>query len=279
MDAPAHAHPQPAPIASILFVEQAGTGTPLLLIHGLMVSGAMFQPVVPALAARYRVVIPDLRGHGRSGALPEPYSVEQLARDLARLLDDLEIDAAHVVGYSQGGAVAQQFARDYPERVRGLVLACTYAYNMLSPRERLEGMLAPWLVRILGMRRLAKLVFSGAGGGPRLPPETTAWLQGILAANDKARMVAAVEAMKAFDSRPWLQQIAAPTLVIAGAEDTAVPFAHARMLAQGIPGAQLRVIEGAGHTLIWTHAEIFVQGVEAFLASVDHSMTTVIDGA
>jgi pimeloyl-ACP methyl ester carboxylesterase len=82
-------------------------------------------------------------------------------------------------------------------------------------------------------------------------------------------MVAAVEAMKAFDSCPWLQQIACPTLVIAGTEDTAVPLAHAHMLAQGIPGTQLRVVDGAGHTLIWTHTDIFVQVVEAFLASVN----------
>jgi pimeloyl-ACP methyl ester carboxylesterase len=267
----AQAHAEPAPVATTLFVEQVGAGPPLLLIHGLMVSGAMYQGVLPAFATHYRVVVPDLRGHGRSGALPGPYSVEQLARDLARLLDDLHLDAAHVLGYSQGGAVAQQFAHDYPTRVRGLVLGCTYAYNMLSRRERLEGMLAPWFVRILGMRRLARLLFSGVGGGQRLPPEIADWLEGILAANDTARMVAAVEAMKAFDSRPWLNQIACPTLVIAGAEDTAVPLAHAHMLAQGIPSAQLRVIDGAGHTLIWTHTEIFVQVVEAFLASVNRT--------
>jgi len=271
MHDPAHARAQPAPIASPLFVEQSGAGTPLLLIHGLMVSGAMYQGVLPALASHYRVIVPDLRGHGRSGALPEPYSVEQLARDLAQLLDDLHLDAAHVLGYSQGGAVAQQFARDYPRRVRGLVLGCTYAYNMLSRRERLEGMLAPWFVRILGMRRLAGLLFSGVGGGQRLPPETARWLEGILAANDKTRMVAAVEAMKAFDSRPWLHQIRCPTLVIAGAEDTAVPLTHAHMLAERIPDAQLRVVDGAGHTLIWTHTDIFVQAVEAFLASVNRT--------
>jgi pimeloyl-ACP methyl ester carboxylesterase len=84
-------------------------------------------------------------------------------------------------------------------------------------------------------------------------------------------MVAAVEAMKAFDSRPWLREITCPTLVIAGAEDTAVPMAHAHMLAQGIPGAQLHVIDGAGHTLIWTHTETFVQVVEAFLSSVNRT--------
>jgi 3-oxoadipate enol-lactonase len=271
MHDPAHARAQPALIPTPLFVEQSGAGPPLLLIHGLMVSGAMYQPVLPALATHYRVIVPDLRGHGRSGPLPGPYSVEQLARDLAQLLDDLHVDTTHVLGYSQGGAVAQQFAHDYPTRVRGLVLGCTYAYNMLSRRERLEGMLAPWFVRILGMRRLARLLFSGVGGGQRLPPETAHWLEGILAANDKTRMVAAVETMKAFDSRPWLDQIACPTLVIAGAEDTAVPFAHAHMLAQGIPGAQLRVVDSAGHTLIWTHMDIFVQAVEAFLASVNRT--------
>src|SRR5207249_7060542 len=125
---------------------------------------AMYQPVLPALTTHYHVIVPDLRGHGRSGVLPGPYSVEQLAHDLAQLLDDLHLDAAHVLGYSQGGAVAQQFARDYPRRVRGLMLACTYAYNMLSRRERLESILAPWMVRILGMRRLAQLLFSGVGG-------------------------------------------------------------------------------------------------------------------
>ena len=212
MHDPAHAPAQPAPITTPLFVEQSGAGTPLLLIHGLMASGAMYQGVLPALATHYRVIVPDLRGHGRSGVLPGPYSVELLARDLAQLLDDLHLDSAHVLGYSQGGAVAQQFAHDYPRRVRGLVLACTYAYNMLSRRERLEGMLAPWLVRILGLRRLARLVIS-AGGGPRMPPETADWLQGILEANDTARMVAAVKAMTVFDSRAWLQQIKCPTSI------------------------------------------------------------------
>jgi 3-oxoadipate enol-lactonase len=197
--------------------------------------------------------------------------MQQLARDLAQLLDDLQVDAAHVLGYSQGGAVAQQFAHDYPRRVRGLVLGCTYAYNMLSPRERVEGMLAPWFVRILGMHWVARLLTAGVGGGQPISPETARWLQGMLAANDRARMVAAVKAMNAFDSRPWLHQIRCPTLVIAGAEDTAVPLVHAHMLAQTIPGAQLRVVDGAGHTLIWTDTDLFIQVVETFLASVNRT--------
>jgi pimeloyl-ACP methyl ester carboxylesterase len=250
----------------LAYLDFGGAGTPLLLIHGLMVSGAMYEPVLPALAMHHHLIVPDLRGHGRSSALPGPYRVEQLVHDLVQLLDDLQIDAVNVLGYSQGGAVAQQFAHDYPKRVRGLVLACTFAYNMLSRRERLEGMLAPWLVRILGVRQMGKLAIDN-GGGEHVPPETAHWLQEIIAANDKARMVAAIKAMKTFDSRSWLHQITSPTLVIAGRQDEAVPLAHAQMLAQGIPGAQLRVIDGAGHFLIFTHTDIFVQAVEAFLAT------------
>jgi 3-oxoadipate enol-lactonase len=270
MNDPARATVQRAPVPTRLFVQESGTGPPLLLIHGLMVSGALYEPVLPALGTHHRLIVPDLRGHGRSGALPGPYSVEQLARDLVQLLDELHVNAADVLGYSQGGAVAQQLARDYPRRVRGLVLGCTYAYNMLSPREQLEGMLSPWLVRILGTRRLGRLAIEN-GGGRHMAPETADWLGEIIAANDRARMVAAVEAMKAFDSRRWLNQISSPTLVIAGAEDEAVPPAHAQMLAQGIPGAQLRVIDGAGHFLLLTHTDIFVRAVEAFLVSVNRS--------
>ena len=235
-----------------------------------MVSGEMYQPVLPALSTHHRVIVPDLRGHGHSGSLPGPYHVEQLAYDLAQLLDDLQIDMVNVLGYSQGGAIAQQFAHDYPKRVNNLTLACTFAYNMLSRREQLEGKLSPWLVRILGVRQMGKLAIEN-GGGQHVPRETALWLQEIIAANDKMNMVAAVRAMLDFDSRTWLHQIRCPTLIISGAEDKAVPLTHAQMLAQGIPNTQLHVIDGAGHFLIFTHTVTFIETVEAFLASVNRA--------
>ena len=230
----------------------------------------MFQPVLPALTSHHRVIVPDLRGHGYSGTLPGPYSVEQLAHDLGQLLEDLQVDTVNILGYSQGGAVAQQFVHSYPKRVHSLILSCTFAYNMLSRAEKLEGMISPWLVRILGVRRMGQLAID-SGGGRRPAPELASWLEEIMAANDTARMVAAVKAMNAFDGRSWLHQIRCPTLVITGAEDKAVPIAHAQILAQGIPGAQLCVIDGAGHFMIFTHADTFIQTVEAFLASANRT--------
>src|SRR5438128_623148 len=146
--------------SELLYFSGRGSGPPLLLVHGLMVSGEMFQPVIEQLATRHRVIVPDLRGHGRSRGLPPPYTAAQLASDLARLLDHLGIDSTAVLGYSQGGAIAQQLVLNYPQRCERLVLACTYAYNMATPREWLEGHLAPLLIRVLGLRRLAMLVVS-----------------------------------------------------------------------------------------------------------------------
>jgi pimeloyl-ACP methyl ester carboxylesterase len=112
-----------------------------------MVTGEMFEPVIEHLATRHRVIVPDLRGHGRSRGLPPPYTAGQLASDLSRLLDHLGIDySTAVLGYSQGGAIAQQLVLDYPKRCDRLVLACTYAFNMATFRERLEGHLVPLLV-------------------------------------------------------------------------------------------------------------------------------------
>jgi pimeloyl-ACP methyl ester carboxylesterase len=104
-----------------------------------MVTGDMFEPVIEHLAARHRVIVPDLRGHGRSRRLPPPYTAAQLASDLSHLLDNLGIDSTAVLDYSQGGAIAQQLVLDYPKRCDHLVLACTYAFNMATFREKLEG--------------------------------------------------------------------------------------------------------------------------------------------
>ena|SRR5882672_34499 len=145
---------------TMLYFTDRGSGPPLLLVHGLMVTGDMFDPVVDQFATRHRVIVPDLRGHGRSRALPPPYMVRQLAADLSRLLDHLGIESTGVLGYSQGGAVAQQLALDHPEQCRRLVLACTYAFNMATAREKIEGRFLPALVRMLGPRRLAKLAVS-----------------------------------------------------------------------------------------------------------------------
>lgn len=246
-----------------LHYTEHGSGPPLVLVHGVMITGEMFAPVVDALAARHRLIVPDLRGHGRSRHLPPPYTVPQLAADLARLLDHLGIESAAVLGYSQGGAVAQQLVLDDPRRVTRLVLACTYSYNMATLRETIEGHVAPWLISLLGMPRFARLVISQGLKG--VEKTRAAWVVGLIADQDPSLMIAAWRAAMAFDSRRRLGQIACPTLVVAGADDHAVPFHHAKMLHDGIRGSQIVVIDRADHALIWMRPDELVRVAGEFL--------------
>jgi 3-oxoadipate enol-lactonase len=248
-----------------IYFRDCGSGPPLLLIHGLMVSGEMFQPVVDHLAARHRLIIPDLRGYGLSRNLPPPYTAAQLAADLARLLDALDIASTAVLGYSHGGAIAQQFAVDYPARCDRLMLCCTYAFNMTTARERVEGRLLPLLVWLLGPKRIARLMMSA--GAKHMNQQQAEWLAGLMADQDRNLMVTACREAMAFDGRQRLSEIRCPTLIVAGSNDTAVPIHHRNTLHHGIAGSRLVVMEGSDHTLIWTRTPEFLRVIDDFCSA------------
>lgn len=258
----------PAPSDLVYFLDR-GSGPPVLLVHGLGMSGDMFRPVVELLARRHRLIIPDLRGCGRSRNLPPPYTVKRQAADLAALLDHLRIASTDALGYSQGGPVVQELALDYPQRVRSLVLSNTYACNMTTMREKMEGRIVPLLLQLLGVRLFVKLVISQ--GLKKIPKEQAAWVANLIArtwgeADLKSITLAWREAM-AFDSRERLKEIKCPTLIVAGSNDNAVPMHHATMLHDGIAGSKLAVIEGADHALMWAHPDQWLRTVSDFLDS------------
>jgi pimeloyl-ACP methyl ester carboxylesterase len=253
-----------------ILYERLGGGEPLLLVHGLMATGEIFGPVIDAFARRHTVVVPDMRGHGRSMHLEGPLTVEQHVRDLIRVIDHLDIVGTNVLGYSQGGAVALQIAHDHPERVRRLVLVNTFAHNGLTVRERLENRVSLWALRLLGTGTLARIAARAvAGEGKPLTLEQARRLREMMASSNRKRSVEEMRAMISFDARPWLEAIPSPALIIRGSEDTAVPRPHAEMLADGIQDAQLVVIGGAGHALVWTHPKELVEEVERWLNKPD----------
>lgn len=240
-----------------IFFKLVGNGEPLLLLHGLMVNGDMFEPIVPFLQDGLRMLIPDLRGHGRSGLLPGPYDVPGLAADLDVVITEAGFERCAVLGYSHGGTVAQQLAHTRPARVSKMMLACTYACNVITLKERMEARVFLALLHLFSPRTLANLAVHPSKPKPTgaigLSKEQADWLRALMGTNRAAPMRGAVRGMMTFDSRPWLRELSLPTFVVGGTDDTAVPRHHYDMLANGIPGARGRLIERAGHTLIWTH--------------------------
>jgi 3-oxoadipate enol-lactonase len=253
---------------NLLYFIERGSGKPLLLIHGLLVTGEMFRDIMEPLAENHRVIVPDLRGSGGSRNLPPPYTVKQQASDLAQLLNHLKIKSVDVLGYSQGGPVAQQLAIDYPTMVHRLILSNTYAHNMGTTSETIEGSLIPLLIRIIGLQRFVKLARIAMDKETR---ERTEWLRKIMSEQDQRLMIIAWKEAMAFDSRCELGRIKCPTLIIAGEKDQAVPMYHAEMLHEGIRGSKLVVIEGADHDLIWAHPDKWLKTFEEFIQGTNSS--------
>jgi pimeloyl-ACP methyl ester carboxylesterase len=120
-----------------LYYEIHGTGRPMVLLHGGLMSGEMFGPVLPALAERHQVIVVDLQGHGRTADIDRPIDIRLMADDIAALIDHLGLDKPDIVGYSLGGGVAMFTAVKYPEKVRKLVSAAAHARRDAIPPEML----------------------------------------------------------------------------------------------------------------------------------------------
>src|SRR5262249_43801260 len=197
-----------------IFYRIEGEGEPLLLLHGLMVSGAMFDPLVELLRAEFRMLIPDLRGHGKSGDLGGPYDVAALTADLDVVLAEAHFDRSAVMGYSHGGAVAQQLAHTRPGVISRLVLTCTYACNVATLRERIEAGMLLTLLHVVSPSSIGKLVAYASkpkrAGYIALTSKQAKSLQSLMAGNCAPPMRGAVRGLMTFDSRPWLKELTVP---------------------------------------------------------------------
>lgn len=228
-------------------VRQWGCGEPVVLLHPLALSGAVWEPVAARLAPEFRVVAVDLRGHGGSSWDGEPFGIGDLAGDVLGVLDALGLASVHLVGLSMGGSVAVTIAGWWPGRVRSLVLADTTAWY----GEDAARQWADRAARARGVPRRAQLPFQVdrwfTEEFREAAPDEVARVADIFVATDSGAHAVASEAMGALDARPLLPSVTAPTLVLVGEQDYATPPAHAATLATGIPGATLRVLAGLRH--------------------------------
>jgi pimeloyl-ACP methyl ester carboxylesterase len=251
-----------------LHYETAGAGSPLVLVHGLGSSGRDWENLTPGLAGRHRVVLPDLRGHGRSGKPPGPYPILELARDLAALSDALGLGRSHFAGISLGGMAAFELALLSPEKVRSLTLVNT------PPSTSLDS----WRRRLLYANRLAVAALLGPRWTGRflarhLFPETRqSSLRSTFverwADNDRRAYIAALRGAAGWNAWSRADALSCPVLVVAAAGDYTPIDAHRRFVAV-IPDAHLEVIAGSRHATAADAPEPLLAAIARFLDEVE----------
>jgi poly(3-hydroxyoctanoate) depolymerase len=258
-----------------IFVTVTGQGDPLLLVPGLGNNIGMWVPFMEQFQNR-RIIRLDAPGTGLSSTPAWPVSVPSLAELLVAVLDECEAPSADVIGFSYGGAVAQQLAFDHPPRVRRLVLAATNCGL---------GAVPGWLPAVTGLATPIRYY------SPSFFDRTAAATFGGVTARDESvrqRMSNArrshppsadgytLQLLGIFGWSSWhfLPCIPHETLVIAGDEDPLVPVANARVLAERIPNATLEIVEGAGHLFLWDDAENLGRRIGRFLNQVQPRTTS-----
>ncbi|MFI5209228.1 MAG: alpha/beta fold hydrolase [Gemmatimonadales bacterium] len=237
---------------SRLFVRDEGQGEAFLLGHGMWCAGHMFDPMMAELADTHRVIIPDLRAHGRSGVPRTSWSVIDVAEDYLRILDALRVDRVILGGYSMGGMGAVHFALKYPDRLSALILMSTSASAEPWVRRRELDALAATVTVAGAPHWLALQAAYGVFTADfRLssPEVVEQWTEQVEAMSRRAL----VQALRAVSSRPSLEdrlgEITTPTLVLAGQRDWHLSSRHSVILSERIPGAELALLPGVGHGL------------------------------
>jgi len=251
-------------------------GEPLLLLQGLGADSRGWIRQRRAVSGTYRCIYVDNRGVGKSGQPPGPYDLEVMADDAVRVLDDLGVERAHVMGASMGGVLTQIIGVRQPDRVRSMVLACTACRHHPWRLELLEewrevaandGMAglsqvaARWLVGPRMLRRLRTTIDLVAPLALNVPAESfVAQVDAILALSD--------------DVRFELAEVTCPTLVIVGSQDVLTPVGDSEELAAFVPGAELAVVGGGAHGFMVEQGAAFNRTVVDFLGRASAASTT-----
>ena len=231
-------------------VVEGPEGAPVVLLLGSLGSTLeMWDPQLPALSQRHRVVRYDARGHGRSPVPAAPYALDDLVDDAVAVLDRLGVASASVVGLSLGGMTALRLAAREPHRVDRLVVLCSSAH--LGPASAWTERAA--LVRAQGTAAVAEAVvgrwFTGALRAR--DPALVSRMQGMVALTPAEGYAACCEVIAATDLRADLPRVVAPTLTIAGEQDPATPPEHLEAVAASVVDGFALVLPQAAHLASW----------------------------
>jgi 3-oxoadipate enol-lactonase len=256
---------------ALISYDDVGSGNTVLFVHGHPFNRMMWQPQIQSLSWQYRTISPDLRGYGHSSLGPERVNtLEVMADDLVRLLDHLSVARVCIVGLSMGGQVAMEFARAYPDRTAGAVLAATFPQaetpdgvdlrNCMADRVLTEGMAlagSEMLPKLVGRRALKEL------------PSIAARIYRMICATDPAGAAAALRgrALRR-DYREGLKLFQFPCLIVLGADGAYSTISEAEAMHAAIPNSQLEIFPATGHMPNLESEDRFNRHLHEFLGHV-----------
>src|SRR5579859_5006023 len=250
-----------------------GDGPPLVLLMGYRLNSAAWPPTfIKQLARRFTVITLDNRGTGLSDKPVKGYAIANMARDVCGLLDELKIAHVHMLGYSMGGAIAQEFVRQFPDRVLSLILCATTAggsrakyatSSVVAVMRDLDG-LSPEQAA----RRIWKVTYP-PGYLEQHPDLAEAQMRREVALPTPLHAAdLQFQAFAEFDGSKALSNIRCPTLVLTGDLDELISPQNSRMMAKLIPGARLTIIPGRGHRVMWEASDECASSISEFIATV-----------
>jgi 3-oxoadipate enol-lactonase len=226
-----------------LAYERMGKGKPLMLIHGYPLDHTSWNEAASLLENDFDVILPDLRGFGQSTTIETPYSMSDMADDLAGLLDHLEIEKVALAGHSMGGYVALAFAKKYPQRVSGLGLVSSQAAAD-SPEGKDRRYQAAADVAQKGVGVVAEA----------MPPKLSAdvrvqtFVRTVIEQQSPSAVIGALKAMaEREDQMSHIPSVAFPVVLIHGDADVLIPIDRAKEIKAVLPSARLIELQGAGH--------------------------------
>jgi pimeloyl-ACP methyl ester carboxylesterase len=250
-----------------------GEGPPLVLLMGYRLSSAAWPSAfIDGLARQFSVITLDNRGTGQSDKPVDGYAIDNMARDVAGLLDELKMSHTHILGYSMGGAIAQEFARQFPDRVLGLILCATmcggpraiYAPpSVVRVMRELDGLKPDEIAR-----QIWKVTYSPGYLEKHRELAEVQIRREIAAPTPLHAADLQFQAFAEFDCSKALPNIQVPTLVLTGELDQLISPRNSKIIASLIPGARLIIIPGCGHRIMWEATDECVAFVAEFLAKI-----------
>jgi 3-oxoadipate enol-lactonase len=230
-----------------IYWDECGSGEPLLLIMGLSYPSYMWHRTRPVLAQRYRTIAFDNRGIGQSDVPSGVYSMPSMASDGAAVLDAAGVESAYVFGLSMGGMIAQEFALQYPKRVRSLILGCTAAGGPHAVRAEaavLEILVRQGMTPEESREAITPFIYDLGTPRERIDEDMAIRMKWYPTPQGYAGQLQGIFGWEAYSR---IAQISVPTLVVHGETDRLIPAANAKLIAERIPGAKLVLIPHASH--------------------------------